>query len=290
MRVLVLGGTRFVGRAIVEALLARGHEVTLFNRGSHAQVFPWLPRITGDRDRPSDVAGISGQRWDVIVDVSGYRPAQVRAVLDALGGAIPHYLYISTVSVYALPLAPDAGESAPLLQVDESIASADSRSYGGLKARCEAVLREQAESLTVLRPTVVIGARDDTDRFGWWVRRVANGQVPEPPRPGQPVQLIDVQDLAAFALRCVEQRILGTYNVVGPEEPLTVRGMIDTIAAALDVTVTMEPVRPGARLPLLLDDPAGDGAFQVSGAAARRSGLRLTPLAGSARVVFRWGR
>lgn len=291
MQVLVLGGTRFVGRAIVEALLGRGHEVTLFNRGSKTQVFPRVRRITGDRDRASDVARIAEDRWDAIVDVSGYRPSQVRPVLDALGGALPHYVYISTVSVYAPRLAPDADEAAPLLRVDESIGSDDPHSYGGLKALCEGTLRERAgDSLTVIRPTVVIGPRDYTDRFAWWVHRVASGLVPDPPRPGQPVQLIDVQDLAMFTLRCVEQPIVGTYNAVGPQSPLTLRGMIDTIAAALDVSVTLEPIRAGARLPLVIDDPADDGSFQVSGAAAYRSGLALTPLAQSARAVHRWER
>lgn len=289
MDVLVLGGTRFIGHAIVEAALRSGHELTLCNRGSNPGVFPQVERIRADRDRAAGMARIGGRRWDAVVDLSGYRPAQVRPVLDALGGAMPHYVYISTVSVYALPLAPGAGETAPLLQVDESIPSSDPRSYGGLKALSEELLHYRAaDALTIVRPTIVIGPRDYTDRFGWWVRRVAGGRVPEPPRSEQPLQLIDVRDLASFIVRCIEERIFGTYNAVGPEEPLTLRSMIETVAAALQVTASTAPAADGGRLPLVIDDPVDDGVFQVSGAGAYRQGLSLTPLAESARDVLRW--
>lgn len=167
MDVLVLGGTRFVGRAIAERAIARGHGVTLFNRGSDQAAFPAAARINGDRDVQSDVARIGGHAWDAVVDVSGYRPAQVRAVLAALGAGRPRYLYISTVSVYADPVPRGASESAPLLEVDETIPSTDPRAYGGLKVLCERELAaEYSGPLTILRPTVVIGPHDYTDRVG----------------------------------------------------------------------------------------------------------------------------
>ena len=289
MRILVLGGTRFIGHAVVEAALRNGHDVTLFNRGSDRTLFPQVARLIGDRNRPGDAARIGGQRWDAVVDISGYRPAQLRPVLDALGQDAPHYVFISTVSVYADGIGPGADETAPLLRVDESISGTDPHAYGGLKVLCEQELRSRIEgSLTVIRPTVVIGPRDYTDRFGWWVRRIAEGRVPAPPRPAQPVQLIDVQDLAAFVVRCIEHRIVGTYNAVAPREPLTLRGMIDAVVAALDMEQRLTLMDTGeTQLPLVIADPANDGAFQVSGEAAYRQGLSLTPIEDTARAVLR---
>ena len=210
-------------------------------------------------------------------------------MLDALGEPT-RYVYISTVSVYAQPLPPGADEAAPLLDVDESIASGDPRSYGGFKVLAERELHARLGGLmTVLRPTVVTGPDDYTDRFSWWVRRVAaGGRIEAPPRLEQPVQLIDVDDLAAFTMRCLEQRILGTFNAVGPREPLTMGGMIDAIATAAGVHVSVERIdgTRAERLPLVVDDPAHDGAFQVSGQAAYQHGLTLTPLVSTARAVL----
>jgi 2'-hydroxyisoflavone reductase len=289
MNILVIGGTRFVGRGIVDAALQRAHTVTLFNRGvTGAGVFPDVPRLTGDRRSDADVAQLSGTEWDCVVDVSAYRPAEVRPVLHTLGDAIRHYVYVSTVSVYADPVVPGATEDAPLLQVGEDVPAGDRHAYGGLKAACEVALRSAiGDRLTVLRPTVVVGPHDYTDRFTWWVRQIAEGGRLQVPRNlDQAVQLIDVRDLGAFAVHAVEERLLGTFNTVGPERPLTLATMIGLIQDAIGVSVELVPTgAEAARFPLLIDD-GDDGAFRVSGAAAYRRGLALRPLTESARDVL----
>jgi 2'-hydroxyisoflavone reductase len=293
MNILVVGGTRFVGRAIVEALLERGHGVTLFNRGTHPDVLPTVPRIVGDRGREDDLAQLRGPDWDCVVDVSGYRPGEVRSLLSAVGDTTRHYLYISTVSVYAHPVPPRADEEVPTLSVDESTSSEDPRSYGGLKMLCErAAAVAVGDRLTVLRPTVVVGPHDYTDRFGWWVRHVARGgRMQVPSRLDQPVQLVDARDLGAFAALAVDRSVRGTFNVVGPDGPLTLGGMIDLLATTLGSRVDLEPVDPdpaATPFPLTLpSDGTEDGVFMVSGAAAKARGLTLRPLADSALAVNR---
>jgi 2'-hydroxyisoflavone reductase len=296
VRILVLGGTRFIGSTFVETALAHQHKLTLFNRGrSHPELFASVQRVTGDRGDPAAVSQLAAHEWDCIVDISGYSPDQVRPILDIPGHSSAHYVYISTVSVYAEPMPPDAAEDAPLLEVDESISAGDARAYGGLKALCESLLRDSVgDRLTVLRPTFVIGPDDYTDRFTWWVRRIARGgRMAVPRRLEQHLQLIDVRDLAGFALKVIEQRTLGTFNAVGPEQPLTVGTMVDSVQQALEVTVTPVPVGTGRRarstFPLCIGDD-DDGSLRVSGAAARAHGLSLRPLAESVRDIREWDR
>jgi 2'-hydroxyisoflavone reductase len=292
MQILVLGGTRFIGRGIVEAALDRGHELTLFNRGStDPDAFrdnPNVHRLRGDR-RGNDIAQIADQKWDAVVDVSAYQPDDLRPVLRALSDQTPQYVFISTVSVYLPNLPRGSDESAPLLHVPESIPNLDPRAYGGLKAQCERQLRDAVgDRLTILRPTVVIGPRDYTDRFGWWVKRIASaGDLRVPRRLEQPVQLIDARDLSAFAAQTIDANILGTYNAVGPTEPTTLGGVIAAVSAALGVAVRPVPSDEGSRFPLILpEDGSVDGLFSVSGAAAYRQGLTLRPLGDSAREVL----
>jgi 2'-hydroxyisoflavone reductase len=291
MKLLVLGGTRFVGRAIVQAALDRDHEVTLFNRGSNRELFARARRIIGDR-ATGDIDQIGQERWDSVVDVSAYRPAEVRSALRALDGNTEQYLFISTVSVYDHP-APGAAEDGPLIEVDEAVPREDPRAYGGLKVLCERALHAAlGERLTVLRPTVVIGPHDPTDRFPWWVRQVARGgRIEVPRRLDQPLQLIDAEDVGAFAVHALEHSISGTFNTAGPEDPLTLGRMIEVLSETLGSSV--EPVEVDdehtARMPLTLPaDGMLDGMFGVSIAAALRAGLRLRPLAESAGAVQSW--
>lgn len=287
MKLLVLGGTRFVGRAIVETALAAGHDVTLFNRGSNRDIFPDVARIAGDRDS-DDIAKIGEQEWDVVVDVSAYHPRQVRSAVRALREQRPHHVFISTVSVYADPVPHGSDESAMLIEVDESIPRSDPRAYGGLKVLCERAMRDATEHLTVLRPTVVIGPHDPTDRFTWWVQRVVRGgRISVPERVEQPVQLVDAEDLAAFAVLAAEQRVRGTFNVTAPTELLTLRDMIGVIAGAAGVSVELETAS-SADYPLYLGgEPEDDGVFMLSNEKARRAGLGLRPLADSTAAVLR---
>lgn len=292
MKLLVLGGTRFVGRGIVDAALQANHDVTLFNRGvSDPGLFPFVQRIIGDRRR--DAGKLASQGWDCVVDVSGYSPADVRPVVHAIGENTVHYVYISTVSVYATPMTPGAADDAPLIHVDETVPDSDPRSYGGLKALCESELRASlGDRLTILRPTVVVGPHDYTDRFTWWVRRIARGgRLSVPHWLDQHVQLIDVRDLSAFVVHVAQDRVLGTFNTVGPRELLTLAGMIDVIQEAIGTKVELvraddRDVSIASHFPLAIQDDSDDSVFRVAGAAAYAAGLTLRPLAESARAVL----
>jgi 2'-hydroxyisoflavone reductase len=291
LKILVLGGTRFVGRGIVEVALDRGHDVTLFNRGSNRELFPSARRIIGDR-KTADIEEIGHERWDCVVDVSAYHPAEVRSALRALDGDVTQYLFVSTVSVYDNP-SPGATEDARLIDVDEDVPRNDPRSYGGLKVLCERTLRDSLrDRLTVIRPTVVIGPYDTTDRFPWWVRQVERGgRIEVPRRLDQPLQLIDAGDVGAFAVRLIEQSTTGTYNTAGPVEPLTLGRMLEVLAGALGSSVEPVPVEDdrGHDIPLTLPaDGSWDGMFSVAIDAALRAGLQLRPLDESTASVARW--
>ncbi|MBV9100369.1 MAG: NAD-dependent epimerase/dehydratase family protein [Candidatus Dormibacteraeota bacterium] len=288
MRLLVIGGTRFVGRAIVEAALRGGHDVTLFNRGSDTASFPEVPRILGDRNTDA-IERIGEQSWDAVVDVTAYRPEQVRSAMRALRGRAAHHVFISTVSVYADAVAEGADESAPLADADEANVPPDPRAaYGELKVLCERAMRDATDSLTVLRPTIVIGEHDPTDRFAWWVKRIAQGgRLRVPARDDQPVQLVDAGDLAAFAVHAAEQSLRGTFNVTAPVERLTLRGMVEVIAGVAGVSVELEHV-DSLDFPLCIaSGPVDWGIYTLSSAAARGAGLRLRPLRDSTGDVLR---
>jgi 2'-hydroxyisoflavone reductase len=292
MRLLVMGGTRFVGRAIVEVALERGHDVAMFNRGSRGNLFAGVHLITGDRNT-ADIEKLAIAEWDAVIDVSAYRPQQVRSLIDVLSGRVAHYIYISTVSVYADPVPIGADERAPLLRVDEAISADDPHAYGGLKVLCEEVLGDSwPAALTVLRPTVVIGPHDYTDRFAWWVRAAARGgHLDLPRRLEQPVQLIDAQDLAQFVVHSLEQRISGIFNTTGPRERLTLGSMLDTLTDAFHTSVEAAIAHGGDHVPLTLaDDGSEDGVFTIDSSAAHAAGLTLRPLSESARAVLRAAR
>ncbi|MGH2736128.1 MAG: NAD-dependent epimerase/dehydratase family protein, partial [Actinomycetota bacterium] len=199
MRVLVFGGTKFVGRHLVDALLAPGHEVTLFNRG---KTDPGLfggavEEVHGDRDGGLD--SLRGRDWDAVIDVSGYLPRLVGDSARLLAGAVEHYTFISTVSVYRDFSQAGLTEDAPLATLsDESVEEVTYETYGGLKVLCEEVVRaEYGDRCTVVRPHVVVGPHDDTDRFTYWVARTARGgDVLVPGRRDKPVQFVDARDLA----------------------------------------------------------------------------------------------
>ena len=219
VKLLVLGGTRFVGRHLVEAALARGHEVTLFNRGNHPEVFPEVEGLIGDRD--GDLGALENRTWDAALDTSGYVPRLVRDSAERLRDAVGHYTFISTVSVYPDTLPPHADEDARVRGLEDPLTEeVTNGTYGGLKVLCEEAVREiyGARSL-VIRPGLVVGPYDPTDRFTYWPVRVAEGgEVLAPGVPEAPVQFIDARDLAAWTLGMIEGRETGTYNAVSPAD------------------------------------------------------------------------
>lgn len=220
MRLLVLGGTEFVGRHLVGAALALGHEVTLFNRGrTNAALFPEAEKLRGDRDK-GDVDALSGRTWDAVLDTTGYVPRWVSDSARALKGAVEQYLFVSTISVYdPIRFRGNDDEDAPLETLeDETTEDYSGPAYGGLKVLCERVVHDRFPGIIqILRPGVMFGPHDNTDRATYWTMRVARGgEVIAPGSSDRPLQLLDARDLAAFALAGVEAGRGGVYNTTGP--------------------------------------------------------------------------
>lgn len=297
MRLLILGGTRFLGRHLAAAALDAGHQVTLFNRGlSGPDLFPGAEKLRGDRD--GDLSALAGSRWEAVIDCCGFRPDQVRASARLLAGAVERYVFISSISVYA-DFASGPGEDAPLEPPPGAAAESDreDRRYGALKALCEQAVEEAMPGRALqVRPGLLIGPHDRMQRFSYWVRRVAaGGEVLAPGRPEHPLQLIDARDLAAWLLRALEGGEAGCFNATSPRGRLTFGGLLETcrLVAASEARFTWvdEPflaahgVRPFDDLPLWV--PAELRGFHaVDTARAIAAGLTLRPLSHSVRAVL----
>jgi len=242
VRVLVLGGTAFVGRTIVAACLAHGFETALFNRGRSA-VFPAVPRLIGDRDT-GDYAALRGRTsWDAVVDVSGYLARHVGGAMDALGDRAGRYLFVSSHAVF------DGGSTRRRPPVRDPPLPLTDATYGPAKAACEdEVLSRYGDRATLVRPGKVAGPHDNQDGLTYWVRRAARGgRVALPSSPDQPVQVVDSRDLAEFVVRLLAADRPGGYTAVGPSVPFA--DVIATCAAAAGTSVDLVPVprswRPG---------------------------------------------
>ncbi|HYF92475.1 MAG TPA: NAD-dependent epimerase/dehydratase family protein [Symbiobacteriaceae bacterium] len=299
MKILLIGGTEFLGRHIVDAALALGHEVTLFNRGqTNPDLFPAVQKLRGDRDGGLDV--LKGRRWDAVIDTCGYVPRVVAASAQLLAGAVEHYTFVSTCSVYPLDkLEPD--EAAPVVTLaDETIEQVTGQTYGGLKALCEkAAEAAMPGRVLVVRPGLIVGPHDPTDRFTYWPVRVARGgEVLAPGRPEVRVQVIDGRDLASFIVRMVEARATGIYNTTGPERRLTLGELLVTAkeVSGSDATFTWVPdeflveqkAGPWREIPLWVPDGGADGIFSVNSAKAFAAGLVCRPLAETCRDTIAW--
>lgn len=264
LNLLILGGTRFVGRHLTEAALASGHRVTLFNRGrTNPGLFPEAEHVQGDRYR--DLSRLDGRRWDAVIDVSGYLPRDVRASAERLAGSVERYVYVSTISVYESFKTPGISEDAPLEEPepgDENLDEVPPRGYGRLKALCERFVQEAVPGRSlIVRPCIIVGPWDPTGRFAYWVERTARGgEVLAPGRPNRPVELIDARDLAAWVIGMTERRETGVYNATGPRDLLTMEGMLETCRDALgsDARFTWIPdnflEERGVRLPFWLHE------------------------------------
>ena len=288
MKVLVLGGTRFVGRHIAAEALRRGHDLTLFNRGqTDPGAFPEAEHLAGDR-REGDLAALEGRRFDALIDVSASFPEQVAGV--AALGLAPHCTFVSTISVYRDPVAVGADEDAALTVSDEA--------YGGLKALAEAEVRASYPGAAfVVRSGLVAGPGDHTERFTYWPRRIARGGTVLAPRRDHPVQVVDARDLAAWVLDGTERRLDGTFNSTG--EPATFAALLDACAAAAgtspeirwtdDAALLAAGLEPWSDLPLWLPE-ADAGFLSVSTARAAAAGFRRRPLAETVADTLAWDR
>ncbi len=248
LKILVLGGTGLIGPPMVERAIARGHEVTLFNRGkTNADLFPGLEKLQGDRndDLASLVAQVeAGRRWDAVVDNTASIPRWVTQSAGLLSKAADYYLYTSSISAYADSSTPDADETAPVGTItpeDEAKVMTPKditgENYGPLKARCEAEARKAFgdDRTCVVRPGLIVGPGDYSDRFTYWPVRVSKGgEVMAPGNPTDPVQFIDGRDLGEWYIRLLEAGTTGTFNGVGPRSPMSIAGMLYGIRATVD--------------------------------------------------------
>lgn len=298
MRLLVLGGTSFVGRHVVEAALEAGHTLTLFNRGrTNPDLFPDADRRTGDRTA-GDYSSLADGEWDAVVDVNAYVPRHVAEATDAVDGRATRYLFVSTGSVYDHETG-GVGEDAPRVAPIVDTETVDNETYGGLKVACEDVAADRwSDALTIVRPGIVAGPHDPTDRFTWWVRRCAAGdEVAAPARRDQPVQVIDGRDLAAFCLVLLDRDGPGAFDAVGPADPTTLEGLWNAcVAAAGDRASTVTPIDPSwaaehdAVFPPLVLPPSYDVLFRRESTQARAVGLAPRPLVDTARDTLAWDR
>jgi 2'-hydroxyisoflavone reductase len=300
-RILILGGTSFLGPAIVEAARPRGHVLTLFNRGrTNPGLFPDVEQIHGDRDGGLDA--LRGRTWDAAVDTSGYLPRLVRASAELLAPAVGQYLFVSSISVYADGIPPGSDEGAPLATVPDP-ASEDVRAhYGGLKALCEKAAEAALPGrTTVVRPGLIVGPRDPTDRFTYWPVRLARGGDVLAPGDGRdPVQVVDVRDLGAWMVGLVERNATGTFNAAGPARTLAMGEMLAACqeAAGGDARLTWVPapflekagVAPWSDMPVWVPAGPDAGFAQMSNARAVAAGLRFRPAAETARDTLAWWR
>jgi 2'-hydroxyisoflavone reductase len=293
MRILVLGGTEFVGRAIVFDALAHGFDVTLFSRGKTGrELFPGVSRLIGDRDAGDYLALLAGE-WDAVVDVSGYVPRHVDQSMAALGDRVGRYLFISSHNVYVREgIAPGSTEDTPRKPPRRDTEEIDEVTYGGLKVACEDdVVARYGDRATIVRPGKVAGPYDRSDMFTYWVRRAARGgRVALPGDPAQPVQVVDVRDLGRLVVQLLADNRSGAFHAVGPAEPTTLGGLIRTCAEAAGSEVEIVPVPPDA-VPVLfpLIRPVWS-TQQRDPARARAAGLPATPLAVTAADTLAWDR
>jgi 2'-hydroxyisoflavone reductase len=302
MRLLILGGTLFLGRALAEAALARGHAVTLFNRGRHAAPFPGIETLIGDRDGRLDA--LKGRSWDAVLDTSGYVPRLVRASAELLADAVDRYAFISSVSVYA-DFSRPTDEGAPLATIaDEAVEEVTGATYGALKALCE---REAEKALPgralIVRPGLIVGPHDPTVRFSYWTARVAGGgDVLAPGDSETPVQLIDVRDLAEWTVRLIEAGEVGVLNASGPARRLTMGELLATCRAASgsdarftwvdEAFLAERGVLSWTNLPLWIpESPQGPKYFHRTDIdRALSAGLTFRPLAETVRDTLAWQR
>ncbi|RGD55534.1 NAD-dependent epimerase/dehydratase family protein [Kitasatospora xanthocidica] len=297
MRILVIGGTRFIGFHFAEAALAAGHEVAVVHRGrSGAGLLPDATHLIADRD--ADLSALRGRHWDATVDLCAYYPRQVRELAAALDpGAAGRYLLVSSLSVYDVPAAPGYAEDSALLPADGPEAEEiTAGTYGVLKVQCERAARQAFGPETLLvRPTYVIGPRDYTHRFDYWVERLARGgEVLAPGRPDAPLQVVDVRDLAAWMLALLERGASGAYHAATPP-PFGIGDLLAAVATAVappgtTLTWVDEDFLRAAGvqergLPLWPADPESRATSTADPAAALATGLALRPVADSARDI-----
>ena len=311
LNILILGGTGFTGPHQVRYALSRGHKVTLFNRGRQTETWPGpVEQLLGDRNT-GDLKSLEGRSWDVCIDNPTTLPFWVRDAGKALAGHVGQYIFISTISAYGSDAAPNQDETAPV-QVYKGAdpmaetmknVQANMELYGQLKAVSEAEAKKQfGEATTIIRPGLIVGPGDETDRFTYWpVRLARGGEVLAPGDGTDPVQFIDARDLAEWTIRMAETRTTGVFNGDGPARTLSVKSMLKTVGEAVhsDARLVWAPtkfldaenVQAWSDLPVWVPGQGDTAGFaRRSVARALAAGLTYRPLAVTAADTLAWFR
>jgi 2'-hydroxyisoflavone reductase len=306
LRILVLGGTGFTGPYQVRYAISRGHKVTTFNRGkTHPGELPReVEQLVGDRNGKLDA--LKDRQWDVVIDNPTTLPAWVRDAAQILKGNVARYVFISTISVYG-ETAEGVDETAPLAKYDgpdpyketlEAMKASGYKTYGPLKALSEQEAEKWFPGKTlIIRPGLIVGPRDETDRFTYWPVRIdRGGEILAPGTPDDPVQFIDARDLAEWTIRMVENRDAGSYNATGPAKPLGIGGMLDGIKDALKSNanftwvsedfLTEQKVESWSDMPVWTGKESGMARTNIARALSK--GLTFRPLAETARDTLAW--
>jgi len=301
LRLLVLGGTRFLGPHTVQYALDRGHEVTLFNRGrTNPQLFPGVEKLVGDRN--GDLTALEGREWDAVIDIPATNPEWVRLSAGLLKDAALNYLHISTLSVYSDNSVIGTDEDSPVFRPEDvEVPEGQQLPYGLAKAMAEDEARNAfGDRAIIVRPGLIVGPMDNTDRFTYWPARIDRGGEILAPNDGHDhTQIIDARDLGRFIVHLVETQTTGTFNAVGPESPMTMAEMLYGIRAVTTgpVDFTWVPwefleeqgVRPWADMPCWVPPTAEMIGFsRFSNARALEAGITFRPLAETARDTIEW--
>jgi 2'-hydroxyisoflavone reductase len=327
LRLLILGGTGFIGPWIAELAVSHGHHVTVFNRGrreKYVGATVGTEKLYGNRDpklhalskvvngkevedesSPKGLVELEGRKWDAVIDNSGYVPRTVKASTDLLAPNVDQYLFVSTLSVYADNSKPGLDETDMLATLVDPTSENTRKDYGALKALCERTAeRAMPGRVTIVRPGYIVGPRDTTDRFTYWPIRVSRGgERLVPGKPDDPVQFIDVRDLADFTIRCVENRIFGYFNATGPERKLSVSQLISACIAAskaneksVNTSFTYAPYDwlaangcPVGALPILLPSEGDTAGFhRRSIAKAVAAGMKYRSAEETCDALIKW--
>ena len=302
LNILFMGGTGFLGPHAVRAAMSRGHKVTLFNRGkTNPKLFKSLPKLRGDRNTDA-INQLKGKTFDAVIDTSAYFPRSVKSLLDVTEGNVGHYQIISTISVYKDFTKVGIDESAAVATTDDpTTEKVTGLTYGPLKALCEGVAREKmAKSSTIIRPGLIVGPGDKTDRFTYWPVRIQRGGDILAPGTGKDfVQYIDVRDLADWMVLSLEKKLAGTFNAQTQGGDLTMKSLLDTCRSTLNPNANLrwvdatfleeQKVAPWSDMPVWMP-PTGDyaGMGRMSSKKAHGNGLQHRPLADTVRATAEW--
>ncbi|MDZ7632066.1 MAG: NAD-dependent epimerase/dehydratase family protein [Gemmatimonadaceae bacterium] len=301
LKILILGGTGFIGPNQVQYALDRGHSVTLFNRGvTNSTLFPTVPRLIGDRNQPDGHKALESGSWDVVIDNPTANPKWVRDAGKALRGRTKHYIFVSTISVFSDNSAP-IDENGPLLPPVDIDAPFDAKLYGQNKVRSEMEARVQfGDNVTIVRPGLIVGPGDLSDRFSYWPVRIdRGGDVLAPGTPNDPVQYVDARDLSEWMIRLAEAKTLGIFNATGPKLPTTMAEMLYGIKAVTTsgAQFTWVPaeflganqVRAWSDMPVWVPPVGRTAGFaRVICQKAYAAGLTFRPLAETAAATLAW--